>query len=346
MNIFDRKVTDNKLAWRPEDLNLYGQFDGTRFILNRHPGTVLTINHLSRDYRRSQAFDFAKFKAKVIDPFKLHCLQEDSKWCDHEASFVVNASVDKEENLLYSASIESFDERADKVRKALEECEPDKVEETRVYLVTSGKHGYSLHDHEAKDVSVPLENYNMTISYEKIKEVLETEGPGFLLFSGSPGTGKSFLIRKLMQEVKSQKFVIVPSDLASRDLANPAFLTFLLENFEGGDATLIVEDGETALASREKFGNPAVTSILNMSDGLLGDVFGFKILATINVEDNVDEALLRDGRCKAHTEFKKLTTEQIGTICKREGVAPPTKLDSMALASIYHHVKKQKEATK
>ncbi len=332
----------NRLAWTVGDLHQYGGLDAAKFLINRNPDAVLTFSGLKRDYRETCGFPFEEFKKKIIDPFKLHCLEKDSLWCDHKASYVLAINVNDYTNTVSRIHLSYFNDEAKDILKAIETNIPAAREETRVYLVTQGRNGYQLHDHEAKDVNVPLENYNMSIPFETTKKAIHADGSGFILFSGPPGTGKSFLIRKLMQESKTHKFVIVPSDLASKDIANPAFLSFLLDNFEDESAVLVIEDAETALTSREKFGNPAVTSVLNMSDGLLGDVFGFKILATINTNDDIDTALLRDGRCKAHVEFKNLNTAQINAVCVREGAKAPETQDAMSIASVYSHINKQK----
>jgi len=51
--------------------------------------------------------------------------------------------------------------------------------------------------------------------------------------------------------------------------------------------------------------------LLNLSDGLLGNVLNLHVIATINTDyENIDEALLRPGRLRSYYEFGKLNHVQ------------------------------------
>ena len=135
---------------------------------------------------------------------------------------------------------------------------------------------------------------------------------GLVLFHGLPGTGKTFLIRKLINDLSDKKQVIyIPPDMVY-ELSSPKFLPFLIEN---QNSILVIEDGENVIKSRRSEKNQAVANLLNVADGLLSDALNTQILCTFNCKiGDVDDALLRKGRLIAQHEFKELSTEDSQTL--------------------------------
>jgi ATP-dependent 26S proteasome regulatory subunit len=85
-----------------------------------------------------------------------------------------------------------------------------------------------------------------------------------------------------------------------------------------------------------RFGG-AIANILNMSDGLMSDIFNIKFICTFNTDiDNIDEALLRPGRCFINYEFKPLEAEKTSKLLESLGytIDKPTE---MTLAEIYNY---------
>ncbi len=97
-------------------------------------------------------------------------------------------------------------------------------------------------------------------------------------------------------------------------LSDPSFLSFCLNNLQ--DSILILEDCEIAMKSREQSGTNDVSTILNITDGIIGDLLNIKVIATLNTTDKIDSALLRKGRMIAKCEFKPLTIEQANVTAK------------------------------
>jgi hypothetical protein len=171
---------------------------------------------------------------------------------------------------------------------------------------------------------------------------LATTNKGISLLHGNPGTGKTSYIRYLIKELNDttdKKVVIVPSNLIS-SLLDPDFNTFLVDtidmygNLDEDDLNndlisndddlideyehdkipctgiiLILEDSESILMRRDNSHDSQSTSnILNLTDGILNDIFGIQIIATYNTKDeNIDGAILRTKRLIAKKEFKKLS---------------------------------------
>ena len=55
--------------------------------------------------------------------------------------------------------------------------------------------------------------------------------------------------------------------------------------------------------------------LLNITDGVIADVLGIKLICTFNTSLNkIDKALLRKGRLSLKYEFKKLAKEKVSKI--------------------------------
>lgn len=99
----------------------------------------------------------------------------------------------------------------------------------------------------------------------------------------------------------------------------------------------MIEDAEKVLLSRDmnEGSSQGVSSLLNISDGILGDCLNIQVICTFNTKkDKIDSALLRDGRLIALHEFGLLTSDESNKLLQHLGkdhvaTAP------MTLASIY-----------
>lgn len=156
-------------------------------------------------------------------------------------------------------------------------------------------------------------HYNTSMDINTINEIISSKKSGLILFSGIPGTGKTTLIKYLSQLNKETRFVYLDNSTISM-LSSPSFTTFCLDNLK--DSIIIIEDAELALRSRDSAKGYDISTILNLTDGIMGDILNTKIIATLNVTDKIDSALLRKGRLLANVEFNKLTVEQANGLAK------------------------------
>jgi len=80
-----------------------------------------------------------------------------------------------------------------------------------------------------------------------------------------------------------------------------------------------------------------VSVLLNLTDGIMGDVFNISIIATYNSDRRgLDKALLRKGRLKYEYCFEKLTKSAV----KRLNTAKNLGIDvtgPMSLAEVYNY---------
>jgi len=142
-----------------------------------------------------------------------------------------------------------------------------------------------------------------------IKGYLESSEPVLILL-GPPGTGKTRLIRYILKKIHdlygvvkvaftSDQYVIENSEI---------FLDFLL----GKSAALVIEDIDYHLRSR-KDGNTAMYNFLTASNSIVINYFANKkIILSTNLADvnNIDEALIRPGRCFDTIETRALFNEE------------------------------------
>lgn len=138
---------------------------------------------------------------------------------------------------------------------------------------------------------------------------------GVALLHGDPGTGKTSFIRELIHRVPTKTFLVVPPELFE-GITGPQFMQFMLQHQE---TVLIIEDAEKLLLKRGGESNIAISTLLNMSDGLLADALAMPILCTFNSPiGNVDDAVLRPGRLIGRHEFKGLSpTKSMQFLAKR-----------------------------
>ena len=178
------------------------------------------------------------------------------------------------------------------------------------------------------------ENYNDDIKpvLEDVKKFLNERKSGLILFQGKVGTGKTNLIRHLITTFP-KNYVLVTNTLASH-LASPEFISFMLDH---KNSVFILEDCEQILMAREQNISNAIANILNMSDGLMSDIFNVKFICTFNAEiDKIDSAILRKGRCFANYEFKPLCKEKTKALLEKQNIHIDDP-QPMTLAEIFNY---------
>jgi hypothetical protein len=179
-------------------------------------------------------------------------------------------------------------------------------------------------DTEEFDLHIP--EYNMELNYGKdfipINELILNRlntpfGKGIIILYGDPGTGKTTYIKSLTKQIPEKKVLFIPPSMAMI-LSEPSIIPFLMD-FR--DSILIIEDGQDVIGDRRgKASSAAVSNILNITDGILGDCLGIQIIATCNIpREKIDPALLRKGRLICEHQFNKLNLEDTNILLKYIG---------------------------
>jgi hypothetical protein len=129
-----------------------------------------------------------------------------------------------------------------------------------------------------------------------------------LVLIGPPGTGKTSFIRGLLHTTRSRAILSYDAAILEHDEIFAEFMS-------GSETVMVLEDADTFLSSRAKHGNTVMHKFLNIGDGLLS-TRGKKIVFTTNLPSvrDIDEALLRPGRCFDVMRFGKLTAAQAGLV--------------------------------
>ena len=172
----------------------------------------------------------------------------------------------------------------------------------------------SWYQYEEKNIDIE-KNYNDDFPYEKICKLMETEDKAELIFFyGEPGTGKTSLIKHLISKYKESSFVFMDGTILANTQQHK-LMSYFLDN---QNTIFILEDCEKALKDRNDVYsgyNNVMPILLNITDGVIADVLGIKLICTFNTSlDKIDKALLRKGRLSLKYEFKKLSKDKVANI--------------------------------
>ncbi len=165
------------------------------------------------------------------------------------------------------------------------------------------------------------------------------DGGRLILWRGEPGTGKSHALRALVRAWKpwcSAHFVIDPDEL----LRGGSYLLDVLTWDDGAGRwrLLILEDaGELIASDARTVSGQALSRLLNIADGLLGQGTRTLILITTNEPvKRLHPATRRAGRCVADIEFTALAVAEANAWLRARGqdhrVEVPT-----TIADLYSH---------
>lgn len=185
-------------------------------------------------------------------------------------------------------------------------------------------------------VEDPLDMYEPEFrekSSRLIERLSDPSGRGIVVLNGPPGTGKTSYIRYVCSIIGSKKRIIyVPQDMADW-LSTPSAITFLSSQANYGQPlVLIIEDAEKALKPRVNGnGGGAVSTLLNISDGILSDFFRIQVICTFNADiTEIDQALVRNGRLIMQHRFDALSEASVSRISKKLGIVDPGKSCTLA----------------
>lgn len=154
-----------------------------------------------------------------------------------------------------------------------------------------------------------------------------------LFLAGEAGTGKTSLLRSMLWEHSMKASVAYDHRLLETD---DIFIKFLT----GSDQVLILEDAEEFLKSRS-LENHMMARFLNVSDGLVRPK-NKKIVFTTNFKEfkDIDEAMLRPGRCFDFVEFRALSYEEAKIAAVAAGLPEPPEQRNYTLAELFNQTQK------
>jgi len=191
---------------------------------------------------------------------------------------------------------------------------------TKVHLFI--KNQYGEYTFEPISVNLP-EDLDLELNYGKkfldvdkiIQERLHEKPNGLFMFHGMPGTGKTTYIKYLASKIK-RDFIYIPTTMIENFTSDPNCLHTLIQK---PNSVIILEDAEKAILKRHGDGmdSSAVSSLLNLSDGILSDILKTSVIVTYNCpKQDIDDALKRKGRLQAEYEFNALSIEDAKKLAK------------------------------
>jgi energy-coupling factor transporter ATP-binding protein EcfA2 len=255
--------------------------------------------------------------------------------------------LDKDFGIYKCKILYQSENNLNKIKEAIDK-DLDKKQKGNVYLLCTMDGMLSL---QKFDIKLPQKEIDLDFNYgqeaakkfNKIASYLDANKNGLILLSGDPGTGKSTFIKYLT--TKTKRKVIYLSSGAVEQLTNPDFLSFMMMH---RNSILLLEDAEKVLRSRDSQDNDAISNILNITDGILGDCLNILVIATFNIDrEKIDSALVRKGRLLLEHYFKALSVEDSNKLLNKIGSSKKTDVP-MTLAEIYNeednfHEKKEQK---
>lgn len=210
--------------------------------------------------------------------------------------------------------------------------------EASVSILLNGAHGMTT---KSVDFSPPVIE-DLALNYgsafpavdKQIQAKLNENRASLMMFHGAAGCGKTTYIKWLTSRI-DREFIFIPIAMAG-ELASPAFLQLLLNHER---AILVLEDAEQALQSRETdvYNSSTISTLLNLSDGILGTLLNITIIATYNADrQSIDKALLRKGRLSFDYTFNKLSVEDAKRLAVHLKKDPNVIVGPTSLADIYN----------
>jgi hypothetical protein len=159
---------------------------------------------------------------------------------------------------------------------------------------------------------------------EKFIESFLGSDEAVLILQGTPGAGKTRLVRKILAEISRLSHEAGGDDFGSKTTALYTGDAKVMESDEifarfitGEERAFVVEDADHMLRPRAD-GNDNLHRFLAIADGIVR-AGGRKIVFSTNLPNisDVDDALVRRGRCFARIHFQSLTLEQAKRLGER-----------------------------
>lgn len=239
---------------------------------------------------------------------------------------------------LYCYYIGEFDKDLfNNIINILEDCiEEVKEKKSKLWLLDKdlSLKDIELNYHSKYPISELFNDDFINVDKRINKWIADSNNNGIVILHGSPGTGKSSYIKSLIDKYRQSSFIYVTKEVFNTLVSTSIY--DLVRAFTG--SIIIFEDCESLVQSRDKFGNNLLSTILNMSDGILSSCKVCKFIVTFNSPlKDIDPALLRKGRCFIKYEFKKLERDKCVKLLEKLNKVGDIPIDGATLGEIFNY---------
>lgn len=306
---------------------------------------IITKEVLEKEYEPVEDFKFIEFLKKsstFVEYYQLYKNKKQDYFILIDIDLSTDYGNDSEEYVKGTFKVDSFYFKGDSCEGVCDSLSENLIHNKnsakKISIVLKTMSGFTFKEHSINPLSVDVNtmyNDDFKSVSDHIVDSLLTKNKGVVLLHGKAGTGKSNYIKHLTTLVPEKKFVFIPISVIPH-LTDPSFLGELIDN---KGSILVLEDCENYIKDRDKEGNNGIVStILNLSDGLLSDVLETQIICTFNTNlNNIDSALLRKGRLISEYKFEKLSKDKTSKLLKSLNVEDAEDIESeMTLSEVFN----------
>lgn len=270
----------------------------------------------------SLVFESSEFSDTAATVFEL--MMDDTNgmsWADAEMFLSLTTA---NSNRCYLSIVTTNNEIAKDFVAEFKDALERREEKGSVYMLVSGPGGLDFSIVGQGGMALVEENYTDEVlsSFKRIVSEITAKNPKgrLTVIEGPAGTGKTHLIKGILDSTTKAVFVIVPSH-ALAHFTDPnalAALTQFRSEHEGRPIVFVIEDADQVLAPRTGGSMSDISAVLNLSDGIIGSVLDIRIVATTNATRvEMDDAIKRPGRLSSMVHVGALSPEKANALLEK-----------------------------